>query len=316
MESIGSFFEELAKRSTRLNNQVRTPEQQLDKMLQSSAYLQEFQRKHPDVTRDDMLRSLSMIYTAVKEQYCCQKCTALADCPNLVKGHATVLNVANRQVVSAISSCAKFQAHEEMLRTQRLMRSYYVSEQTMHADFDGKLEVAAGNQEAVALALRFCNDFTLGKKPKGLYVHGPFGVGKSFLMGAVARELSKHNVQSLMVYVPDFVREIKESIADQSYSGKLEFLKEVPVLILDDIGAESLTPWIRDEILGVILHHRSSKQMPTLYTSNYSLEELEEHLSISNGNRIETTKAMRIMERIRHYVEVCEIEGVNRRLHA
>jgi primosomal protein DnaI len=315
MESIGSFFEELAKRSSRINNQVRTPEQQLDKMLQSSAYLQEFQREYPELSREDLLRSLSMIYTSVKEQYCCQKCTALADCPNLVKGHVTVLNVQNRQVVSAIASCAKYQANEELQRTRKLMRSYYVAEQTLQADFDGTLEVAAENQVAVALALRFCDDFTLGKKPKGLYVHGPFGVGKSFLMGAVARELSKKNVQSLMVYVPDFVREIKESIADQSYSGKLEFLREVPVLILDDIGAESLTPWIRDEILGVILHHRSSKQLPTLYTSNYSLEELEEHLSISNGNRIETTKARRIMERIRHYVEVCEVTGKNRRLH-
>ncbi|MGE5704300.1 MAG: primosomal protein DnaI [Clostridia bacterium] len=312
MDSIGTFFEELAKRSPRT---IRTPDQQLDKMLQSSAYLQEFHRQHAELTRDDLLRSLSMVYTAVKEQYCCQKCTTLAECPNLVKGHVTVLDVQNRQIVSAISSCSKFLAHEEMQRSRKLMRSYYVAEQTLLADFATTLEIDVDNQAAVAAAVRFCDDFTLGKKPKGLYVHGPFGVGKSFLMGAVARELSKHNVPSLMVYVPDFVREIKESIADQSYTSKLELLKEIPVLILDDIGAESLTPWIRDEILGVILHSRISKQLPTLYTSNYSLEELEEHLSISNGNRIESTKAARIMERIRHYVEVCEVDGENRRLH-
>lgn len=52
------------------------------------------------------------------------------------------------------------------------------------------------------------------------------------------------------MYVPDFIREMKDSISDQSYAGKLELLKEVPVLILDDIGAENLTPWVRDEIFG------------------------------------------------------------------
>jgi primosomal protein DnaI len=107
---------------------------------------------------------------------------------------------------------------------------------------------------------------------------------------------------------------MKDSIADQSYAGKMELLKEVPVLILDDIGAENLTPWIRDEVLGVILNQRVNNHLPTLYTSNYSLEELEEHLSISNGNRIELTKARRIMERIRHYVDVFLIKRKNQRI--
>jgi len=107
---------------------------------------------------------------------------------------------------------------------------------------------------------------------------------------------------------------MKDSLADHSHSAKLEVLKEVPVLILDDIGAENLTPWVRDEIIGVILNHRVNNHLPTLFTSNYSLEELEEHMSISNGNRIERTKAARVMERIRHYVDVYPIMRKNQRI--
>jgi primosomal protein DnaI len=310
MESISSFMQELAKRTPRT---LLTPEQQLDKMLRSSAYLKEFQQKHPELTRDDYLRSLSSVYTAVKEHYWCDNCPGLEQCPNIVKGHFTRLDTMNGTIVSSITPCDKQQAYEEEQRRRRLMRSYYISEETLSASFD-RIVHDDQNREAVAAAIQFCRSLGSGKQVKGLYVHGPFGVGKSYLMGAIARELSERNIASLMVYVPDFVREMKDSLADQSHTAKMELLKEVPVLILDDIGAENLTPWIRDEVLGVILNQRVNNHLPTLYTSNYSLEELEEHLAISNGNRIEVTKARRIMERIRHYVDVFLIVRENQRI--
>ncbi|MGZ0052468.1 primosomal protein DnaI [Brevibacillus gelatini] len=309
MESISAFMQELAKRTPR---NLLTPDQQLDKMFRSSAYLKAFQAEHPALTRDDYLRSLSSIYTAVKEQYWCERCPGLAECPNLVKGHSTRLEVAHGNIVSSITPCAKQLAHEEEVRRRRLMRSYYVSEETMNASFE-RMVIDADNMASVEAAIRFCEKVGTGERVKGLYFHGPFGVGKSYIMGAIGRELSERNVASLLVYVPDFIREMKDSISDQSYTGKLELLKEVPVLILDDIGAENLTPWVRDEILGVILNQRANNHLPTLFTSNYSLEELQEHLSISNGNRIEQTKAARIMERIRHFVDVYEIRRQNQR---
>ncbi|ATF11956.1 primosomal protein DnaI [Brevibacillus sp. HB1.2] len=309
MESISEFMQELAKRTPR---QLLTPDQQLDKMFRSSAYLKAFQQEHPELTRDDYLRSLSNIYTAVKEQYWCERCPGLGECPNLVKGHSTQLELAHHHIISSMTPCSKQLSHEEEIRRRRLMRSYYVSEETLNASFEG-LVIDSGNLATVDAAIQFCEKVGTGERVKGLYLHGPFGVGKSYIMGAIGRELSERNVASLLVYVPDFIREMKDSISDQSYAGKLELLKEVPVLILDDIGAENLTPWVRDEILGVILNQRANNHLPTLFTSNYALNELQEHLSISNGNRIEQTKAARIMERIRHFVDVYEILRENHR---
>ncbi len=309
MESISEFMQELAKRTPR---QLLTPDQQLDKMFRSSAYLKAFQQEHPELNRDDYLRSLSNIYTAVKEQYWCERCPGLGECPNLVKGHSTQLELAHHHIISSMTPCSKQLSHEEEIRRRRLMRSYYVSEETLNASFEG-LVIDSGNLATVDAAIQFCEKVGTGERVKGLYLHGPFGVGKSYIMGAIGRELSERNVASLLVYVPDFIREMKDSISDQSYAGKLELLKEVPVLILDDIGAENLTPWVRDEILGVILNQRANNHLPTLFTSNYALNELQEHLSISNGNRIEQTKAARIMERIRHFVDVYEILRENHR---
>ncbi|WP_232698947.1 primosomal protein DnaI [Brevibacillus daliensis] len=311
MESVSKFMQELSKKGPR---DILSPEEQLDKMLRSSSYLQKFAEEHSDLTRDDYLRSLSTVYEAVKEHYYCDKCPGLDNCPNLVKGHYYELEVQSGQIVSRLVPCQIQLAYEEDQRTRKLMRSYHVSEETLKASFN-HMDMDGSNKDAIRAAMHFCTQFAEKEKPdgKGLYVHGGFGVGKSYLMGAIGRELSHNKIASLMVYMPDFIREVKESLADQSYVSKLERLKDIPVLILDDIGAENLTPWIRDEVIGVILHHRVNNHLPTLYTSNYALEELEEHFAISNGSRIELTKARRIMERIRHYVEVYEIEGSNRR---
>ncbi|WP_126425567.1 primosomal protein DnaI [Brevibacillus marinus] len=309
MKAIGRLLEELHKRSPR---NVLSPEQQLEHMSRSSGYLQEFQQRFPQLSREDYLRALPTVYQAVKEHSWCENCPGLADCPNLVKGHYTVLDVQVGQVVGALAACSKQIAYEEAQRRRRLIRSYYVSEETMAATFES-MKLDQYNRTAAMASFRFSREVVPGDKGKGLYLHGPFGVGKSYLMGAIAQKLAEREIASLMVYVPEFVREIKESLADHSYGSKLELLKSIPVLILDDLGAENLTPWVRDEILGVILHHRVNNRLPTLYTSNYSLEELADHLAISNGNRVEVTKAHRIMERIRHYVDVYMIEGDNRR---
>ncbi|WP_068792760.1 primosomal protein DnaI [Brevibacillus laterosporus] len=311
MEPLRQFMEELAKRTPR---HILSPDEQLDKMMRSSLYLKAFLQKHPELTREDLFRSLSAVYESVKEHYYCENCPGLSECPNLVKGHTNKLQVQNKHIVSALSPCDKQLSYEETQRTRKMMRSYYVSEETLQASFH-HMDMDDSNKEAIRLAMRFCREMRDNKKQaaRGLYVHGGFGVGKSYLMAAVARELSENNISSLMVYVPDFIRELKESLSDQSYVGKLELLKEIPVLILDDLGAENVTPWIRDEVIGVILNQRINNHLPTLFASNFSLEELEEHFAMSNGSRIEVTKARRILERIRHYVEEVVIEGINRR---
>lgn len=103
-------MQELAKRTPR---QLLTPDQQLDKMFRSSGYLQAFQQAHPELGRDDYLKALSSVYTAVKEQYWCERCPGLEKCPNLVKGHRSKLEVTQGSIVSPITPCEKQQVYEE-----------------------------------------------------------------------------------------------------------------------------------------------------------------------------------------------------------
>lgn len=148
----------------------------------------------------------------------------------------------------------------------------------------------------------------------GLYIHGPFGVGKTFLLGAIAYELSlKGHVTTLMHY-PTFTQEMKAAISDNSVPEKLDLIKKSAILMLDDIGAEINSTWVRDEILGVILQHRMQEHLPTFFTSNLTFGELEQHLRLGNRGDDEPIKAKRLMERVRFLAKEVQMTGKNRRL--
>lgn len=149
---------------------------------------------------------------------------------------------------------------------------------------------------------------------KGLYLYGDFGVGKSFMVAALAHDLSeKRGVSSTLLHYPSFVIDVKNAIGDGNVKTLVDELKLSEVLILDDIGAEQSTPWVRDEILQVILQYRMQENLPTFFTSNFNFEELELHFAKGKHGNDEIWEARRVIERIRYLAEETRLEGVNRR---
>ncbi len=69
-------------------------------------------------------------------------------------------------------------------------------------DFEGdQARLDAGDKAAT-----FLMNYEAGKKQKGLYFYGKFGVGKSYLLGAIANELAKKQISSMIVYVPELLK--------------------------------------------------------------------------------------------------------------
>ena len=148
---------------------------------------------------------------------------------------------------------------------------------------------------------------------KAVYLYGDFGIGKSYLMAALAHELSvERGASTTLVHYPSFVLDVKNAISSGLVKEKIDQVKTAQVLILDDIGAEQSSPWMRDEILQVILQHRMQENLPTFFTSNFSFADLERHFA-SSKNGDETWQAKRVMERIKFLAQEVRLEGENRR---
>ncbi len=200
---------------------------------------------------------------------------------------------------------------EEKRKNEKLIKSLYVPKDILHASFE--VMDRSERAEVIKKSLAFVMTCKEGQAAKGLYFHGEFGVGKSYILGAIANELAKHKISSMIVYVPELFRELKSSIGDSTLNEKLEAIKREPVLMLDDLGAETMSSWVRDEILGPILQFRMLENSPTLFTSNLNFQGLEHHLTYSQRGEEEKIKARRIMERIKYLAEPVLVEGRNRR---
>ena len=157
----------------------------------------------------------------------------------------------------------------------------------------------------------FIDNYNSNEKPKGLYLTGSFGSGKTYMISALFNEFAKKGIKSALIYYPEFLRSLKSSF-QTNYNDKFNYIKKVPLLLLDDIGAENCSNWSRDEVLGPILQYRMESHLPTFFTSNLSLEELETSLAMTNSNA-DKVKARRIIERIKQLTVTLELVSKNRR---
>lgn len=233
----------------------------------------------------------------------------------IMPGYAPKLSLNGEFItVSYYPTKEKIAADKKRAVEQR-MRSLYMPKQVLEADLKDFYTDEESRQRALVEAYQFLDSYPAknGERLKGFYIHGNFGTGKSYLLGAMAKELAVKGISSTLVYLPEFMREIKQSISDNTVGDKIEFAKETDILMLDDIGAEAMTAWTRDEVLGAILQFRMQEELPTFFSSNYTMNELENHLMFTGNGNEERLKARRIMERIRYLSKEIVLEGKNRR---
>ncbi|MBR3116736.1 MAG: primosomal protein DnaI [Bacilli bacterium] len=165
--------------------------------------------------------------------------------------------------------------------------------------------------ELIKWITKFIKDYKKGSTFKGLYLNGNFGSGKSYIVSAMINELVKDGYTAALVYYPEFLRILKSSFKTD-FDEQFDFARKADLLLLDDIGAENMTSWSRDEILGPILQYRMDNKMATFFTSNLSIEELEVHLSVSKDS-IDKLKAKRIIERIEYLTDDIKLISENKR---
>ncbi len=258
------------------------------------------------------MKYTSQLELAAKELEHCQNCQHIESCKNEQCGYRlTAKKDTEKSILFEYIACKKLQ---EKLKKEAYLENIELFESTKAVKEAKISEIKTDDKERLQIIRyfkTFLEEYEEKKHPKGLYLHGSFGTGKTYLISALFNELAKRNIRCAICYYPEFLRSLKESF-DTDYKEKFRYIKKVPILLLDDIGAEVVSPWARDEILGSILQYRMEENLPTFFTSNLNLKELEEHLATSNRG-IENLKARRILERIEYMTVSMQLIGKNRR---
>ena len=264
-----------------------------------------------DVSSDILIKYTTSIEDAVIEKNNCKSCPGLKNCPNTVKGHVyTAIKDGNNLNFSYIP-CDKLIKEENTYAYKKNITCFDLPKEISEASFSKAYRDDNKRLPIFKYFKEFMDSYLKDKKGKGLYLSGSFGSGKTYLVAALFNELAKKNISSALVYYPELLRSLKSSFGSD-YEAKFDFIKTVPLLLIDDIGAENTTSWSRDEVLGPILQYRMEEELPTFFTSNLTLDELESTLSTTN-NGIEKVKAKRIIERIKQLTVPLELISKNRR---
>ncbi|MFC4556647.1 primosomal protein DnaI [Virgibacillus kekensis] len=274
--------------------------------------IKEFLSFNPQLTKRDIDKNLIKLYEYKSQSKQCDRCQSLGGCVNMVQGYSPILQVDGSEIHLVYEKCHNRVGYEKMKEQHKLIQSLYMPKEIFSASIES-IDIDGDRQPVVHELLTFLKEAKNELPRKGLYFSGPFGVGKTYFLGAIANELKKMDYSSMLIYMPEFVREMKGSIKDDSINEKISYFKKTDVLMLDDMGAETQSAWFRDEILGSILQYRMMENLPVFFTSNYTLDQLEVQLGKSNRGGVETVKAGRIIERIKQVSREVPLDGINRR---
>jgi len=115
------------------------------------------------------------------------------------------------------------------------------------------------------------------KKPEGwLVLKGGYGCGKTHLAAAIANSCVERGQPVLLITIPDLLDHLRAAFAPSSpadYDTRFEEVRTAPILILDDLGTESSTPWAQEKLFQII-NYRYNARLPTVITTNHELEEI------------------------------------------
>ena len=145
--------------------------------------------------------------------------------------------------------------------------------------FDRRAELPPEERENLEKALRLARHFA--EEPQGWLVFlGVSGCGKTHLAAAIANYRLAFGQPVFFASAPELLDHLRSAYGPESklnYDDTFEGVKKAPLLILDNMGAHSTSPWAEEKLFQII-NYRYNNRLPTVFTSRNELGKMEEQI--------------------------------------
>lgn len=141
--------------------------------------------------------------------------------------------------------------------------------------------------ELYRVAKEYADNYSVIKNERcnGLAFIGSVGNGKTHLLAAIANKLLKKDILVVFINTPELIAELRAAQFGENLDKKINLIKNAPVVIFDDLAKEKPTDWVRTQYY-MIINHRYINNLPVLFSSNCTFEELEDRLGEATTSRL------------------------------
>ena len=243
------------------------------------------------MTDEVMEENIAKIYDFVRDVNYCRKCPGIKNC----KKENAYLNTKITYNYGVVET--------QLIPCKEILKRVSFERQFLVRDFpDEWLDLVMGDidkSQPKAAAGDIYMKYLRNEESNWIYLTGGIGSGKSYFAAALAIDLAKRGIKgkSPICFINSSKRilELSELSKQKNddFKKKLELYSTVPVLVIDDFGHEFKNDFIRDAIVNEIITTRCNKKLFTIFTSNFTLDDIEVLYSTSNAGAIMSKQIVR-----------------------
>ena len=229
-----------------------------------------------------------------KQMKPCEKCRGLAFCKADIEGYQNM--PVYDGILKKVQTPCRYKEAE--LTKRKHLANYLINDLPKSMEtvlFDQAINFEENNSYIET----FKKVSAAAENNTGIFLYGRLGVGKTYLAACAANEKAMQGIKVAFVYWPDFVQRMASMVISGEYRTEMDRLKYAKFAVIDDIGAESVTEWNRDQLLLPVLNARYEAGLTTWFTSNFNYETLLDHFRFSSKGDQADVKAERILDRIK-----------------
>lgn len=244
---------------------------------------------------DDLLEAAEAVEMMNQKAYDCHLCTFTVGNCDLCKYTGVVVRSNKYLKDEYFMPCLMYKTNRKLREVSKLMNASGLGDRFQQRRFE-TFQQDKNTAEAKQRAERFCKDLQNNPKATGLMLVGPYGCGKTHLAAAILHRCAEYGVAGMFVVVPELLARIRTSYrtGDGKAEAVIETAKNAQLLILDDLGAEKASEWVKEQLY-MLVNYRYEHMLPTIVTTNCSGAELEQELGRRTLSRlVEMTKPVNI----------------------
>ena len=248
-----------------------------------------------DVSMNEFDFYLGYFLSYYEDKCSCKNCENIDRCPKEIKG--MVLNLVRKEdntIEREYTLCPRRELQRK-IKNNYLIRDF--NDDLLEIDMDD-VENRKGRFKYEKSLMEIDVDQTV----EGMYIHGPSSSGKSYPLIALCNEFVRNDKKCAFVDVKNFIDSLKSTFNynKENYNTLMDAVKMADVLVLDNLGEEKQSEWVRDDVIGSIIDYRNKNNGITFITSCYSLEEIEKMYNVSKTNNdVGKMKASKFVDKIK-----------------